>query len=672
MRDLVRYLAGYALDSFRERVTGQDFRDAGVRRLLVVPGPGGAKEAARRLFPGVEVSELRRPAGLWEIRRGRFDAVLIPMAGGGWRNRILGLLSGARHKVLVPSPDYCYRLGMRRGPPVLLWTIVDRFLVAPLALAWLALAALWLHTSGVAGRAREAETLGRPPAGVLLIRLLPADQFLALLRRVRERWPQARVSVMLASAEGEAQVRAAADEAICTSGMSAWQALRRVRAAAADLVLLAGGAAYAGRPTLWKGLLAARLSGARVRRNWEVGDDLAGRPLGEVARRELAGAPRRLWARGPGRVTAALGRLRARRAYRRRPRRGPELVQVGITAACNYHCLMCPFHNPAVDPQHRESELPRLSWEAFARLLGDLRRMGTEAVDICGSGEPLVHPDGMDMIGLARELGFRVTLATNAALLTEERARHLVDIGLLRMHVSINAGTPATYAQMHPGAEPATLERIVGRLREMAEYADAQARRRVEVEYSAVLTRLNMGEIVEMVRAAAQARAAWFMLIQMGRLTLPPSEELNELLLPRSEDWPAVRRQVAEAAALAAELGIQTNLEALLAGASEAGTRSVYERVPCYMGHDFALVLADGRVFFCCHCSRPLGDLREEGFAAIWNSRTYQRARQQAMALPRTRKAPPACMCFHACCHVAQNLAVHERLHGRQAVEAAL
>jgi len=536
--------------------------------------------------------------------------------------------------------------------------MIDRFVAAPVALIWLGLTGLWLWCSGLMRRIADAERLADGPRRVLLIRLVPAQTLLGLLRRIRERWPGARVFIIHSAYEDETAIAAAADRVIRTSGLSPRALVGLTRRLRPDLALLAGGDDYGLGPTYWKAVTLARLSGARLRHQWAVEDELPGRPLGEAVRAALGAAARRAWSRSGGRSWEFLARSWRRRQYHRPPRRGPRLVQIGITEACNYHCLMCPFHNPVADETHCESELPRMSYGQVAKLLAELRRLGTKAIDLCGSGEPLTHAEAMHIIALIREMGFELSLATNAALLTEERARRLVDLGLRRVHVSIDAGSEETYARMHPGTAPGTFSKIIERLRAMADYADSVSRRRIDVEFSAVLTRLNMGEIVAMVEAAHRAQANSFMLIQMGPV------RGQEELVPKPEDWPAIREDLRRARELAERLGIKHDLDHLEQSATPAGTKTIYQSVPCYIGHEFALVLGRGAVLFCCHCLRPLGDAAKEGFGQVWKSETYREARRMAMALPVTKQSLPACGCFHACPHVSANLAVHRRLHG--------
>ncbi len=653
---LSSYFAGFVLDFFRERVTAADIAGMGATRVMVAPGFDAASlEAIRRLFPHAEILDMAANAGKLKP-----DVVCIPMTGGDVRSRLVAMLSGAKHKLLIPSPDYIYRFGMRWGALRWCCAVVDRFIIAPFALLWFMFAAVWMYVSGLVRHSvvTEGATPWRP-GHILLIRLMPTATFVRLLERLRRRFPGVRLTALLASDEGRTEIAAVADNMISTTERGRLAAALRARKIGADTVILAGGADYIRTITYLLAVKLAQMLPRSKRYQWEIGDELPGLPIRDAAAR----------ARSTGETPVPrdpIGRWSLRRYYSGEPTRGPHTVQIGITKACNYHCLFCPFHNPQVDGQHREADLPRMSYEMLARLLGELKRMGTRAIDVCGDGEPLTHPEALDMIALARDLDFDVTLATNAALLTEERARRLVELGVRRMHVSFNAATDDVYASIHPGAPADARTRIIERLRAMAEYAEEEGYRPIDVEFSAVLTRLNMHQIPQMVDTAHEARAGWFMLILMG-----PAEGAEELL-PREEDWVLIRSDIERAATRAREYGIHTNLDAIRPGASAAGTSSVYERIPCYIGHEYALITADGNVMFCCQCSKPLGNLSKDSFREIWYSHTYHRAREQARCLPRRVGQEPnpaleGCECLTACSHVVVNLEVYRRLYGDRA-----
>jgi hypothetical protein len=146
MTGLARYLSGYVLDNFRARVTAADFAGEEVRQVLLAPGfEEEGKAALARLFPGADFQEIDPRTNL----RTRYDAVCLPMSGGNTRLRLRALFARARHRLLAPAPDYCYRLGLGRGPGALAWAVVDRFLLAPIALLWFACIVTWMYGTGL-------------------------------------------------------------------------------------------------------------------------------------------------------------------------------------------------------------------------------------------------------------------------------------------------------------------------------------------------------------------------------------------------------------------------------------------------------------------------------------------------------------------------------------------
>jgi len=659
---VIRWIAGYVLDFFRERVTAEDLGGETIARVLI---PSRLKNdilaAVRSAFPKAEFRTYGPRVDLWRVRSLKCDVAIVSMAGGALRERFIGLLSGARHRLLVPSADYWYRFGLPGGVGGWLWGLLDRFILAPAAILWLALLAAWLYATGVVRRsiaAERGETSWRPKQ-VLAIRLIPSQTFVAFLGRVKRAHPDTRIVALLGSEEGRAEAAATAHRVLSPRTTITARLVRALRGSRFDTVILVGGADYGIQPAYLKAIALSLLPPKAHRFQWELGDPLPGAPLKDAFLRAIT-------ARRGEETPGLIARMRLRRAYREEPARGPRIVQIGLTQACNYHCLFCPFHNPTAEKGHRDADLPRMSFEIFARLLGDLKTMGTKMIDICGDGEPFMHPDALDMMALARDMGFDVTLATNAALLSKRRARQLVDIGVRRMHVSFNAATDDVYAKLHPGSPPGMRQRIIDRLSDMAEYAEAEALRPIEVEFSSVLNRLNMHEIPQMVEAARDARAGWFMLILMG-----PAEGAEELL-PRPEDWILIQHDIERAAGRARRWGIQTNLDAIRSSASTAGTRSVYERIPCYIGHEYALVTGDGDVMFCCQCSQPLGNLHEDSFRKIWYSDAYRQARRQARELPQSQEHLPGCECFTACSHVVVNLDVYRKLYGEGALRSVM
>jgi MoaA/NifB/PqqE/SkfB family radical SAM enzyme len=134
---------------------------------------------------------------------------------------------------------------------------------------------------------------------------------------------------------------------------------------------------------------------------------------------------------------------------------GPLHAQIGICDPCNHRCVMCWDH----PPEDRQSEATAerfgfqpqelMSLATFQSVIDDLHRLGTRRIDLVGRGEPLLNPAVVDMVAHAKARGMLLLLCTNAARLTTAFSDRFVALGLDRLNVSLNAGTPETYPLIH-------------------------------------------------------------------------------------------------------------------------------------------------------------------------------------------------------------------------------
>ena len=95
----------------------------------------------------------------------------------------------------------------------------------------------------------------------------------------------------------------------------------------------------------------------------------------------------------------------------------PVLVYAESTTRCNLHCFMCRLSFPETTRQTRE----HMKLETFARL-EPLLEPGSR-LSLFGLGEPLLNPDFVEMLRIAKGRGSFVGLNSNAMLLTERIAR---------------------------------------------------------------------------------------------------------------------------------------------------------------------------------------------------------------------------------------------------------
>ncbi len=368
------------------------------------------------------------------------------------------------------------------------------------------------------------------------------------------------------------------------------------------------------------------------------------------------------------RLAAPLRRRRAMRLLRgKRPPWGFKRVNIGVSDRCNQRCIMCSEHSPycadsgrrmAAEGVLEERDFGVMDPEMYAALIADLRDMGCEGVELCGLGEPLLHPRLFDFLRQAKEAGLWVRLVTNASLLDEGKARELVALGLDELHVSINAATPETYSKVHGVAEPA-FERVLDAIRAVRTAREQAGSPAPAVETSFVVQADNYAEPAQWVEAVAEAGAD---IVTFSALGAAPPEAPVQLTEEQLEE---AKRNVAGAVELAQSRGLE--VRGTFGALAESGTSfsmNIYAHMPCYIGHIFALVTADGRIHPCCACERVVGDVKEGGFAAAWRSETYRQFREECLDLPNRLPGLPGCSCM-SCPYGPWNAEFHERLYGR-------
>ncbi len=96
----------------------------------------------------------------------------------------------------------------------------------------------------------------------------------------------------------------------------------------------------------------------------------------------------------------------------------PSIVQsvnLHFTSRCNYRCTFCCKCN--LDGDLTSLEEARI-------ILQNLQRLAIDKINFVG-GEPFCHPLIIDLIILAKEMGFTTSVITNGSLLTEEKLKRI-------------------------------------------------------------------------------------------------------------------------------------------------------------------------------------------------------------------------------------------------------
>ena len=131
------------------------------------------------------------------------------------------------------------------------------------------------------------------------------------------------------------------------------------------------------------------------------------------------------------------------------PLRTPFILYIDPCDTCNFRCKFCPTGNRDLMKNTKGRMHGPMDFEVFRGLIDSLADFDDpiRVVRLYKEGEPLLHPRFADMVAYAKASPrvLRVDTTSNAALLTPERSRAILDAGLDRLNISVEGMTAAQY-----------------------------------------------------------------------------------------------------------------------------------------------------------------------------------------------------------------------------------
>ena len=125
--------------------------------------------------------------------------------------------------------------------------------------------------------------------------------------------------------------------------------------------------------------------------------------------------------------------------------RFPTVFYIEPTNDCNLNCVMCPR-------KKSRKKVGYMSFELFSDVVDQLSSQNIVRLSLHLAGEPLLHPQIVEMARYAKDKGLRhVRFATNATLLNEDIARGLIESGLDSLTVSMDAFSAEQYCPGQKG-----------------------------------------------------------------------------------------------------------------------------------------------------------------------------------------------------------------------------
>ncbi len=190
-------------------------------------------------------------------------------------------------------------------------------------------------------------------------------------------------------------------------------------------------------------------------------------------------------------------------------------VYVEPTNLCNIKCRTC-MRNTWDEP------MGLMSRTVFERILEGLSAISPRPLVLFGGiGEPLAHPQTVEMVARVKSLGCQVELITNGTLLSARRSRRLVDAGLDTLWVSLDGASPESYADVRLGA---TLPQVIENLERLRPMRKGFYRPKPELGIAFVAMRRNIGDLPKVIALGRRLGATRFTVSNV----LPYTPELRQ------------------------------------------------------------------------------------------------------------------------------------------------
>jgi MoaA/NifB/PqqE/SkfB family radical SAM enzyme len=249
-------------------------------------------------------------------------------------------------------------------------------------------------------------------------------------------------------------------------------------------------------------------------------------------------------------------------------------IYIEPTNHCNLDCVICIR-------QSWDEPMGQMKDATFERILeGVSITSPIPAVFFGCLGEPLSHPKIMEWVAQAKNTGAHVELITNGILLTEKRARQLIDGGLDVLWVSIDGASSESYSDMRLGAE---LNKVIENVTSFSHMRTYAFKPLPEIGVAFVAMKRNLHELPAVIQLGRQMGARLFsvsnvmpytkdlqaerLFDNLRNLTYLSSPWLPQLNLPKME--------INEATQQALFTTLNSGCNVTLAGASLGGANDV-------------------------------------------------------------------------------------------------
>jgi MoaA/NifB/PqqE/SkfB family radical SAM enzyme len=286
----------------------------------------------------------------------------------------------------------------------------------------------------------------------------------------------------------------------------------------------------------------------------------------------------------------------------------PTDIIISATGKCNLHCSICDI--PV------SSSRDTLSLSDFKKLIEQASSAGARNFVLSG-GEPLLIKDVFEIISYAKRKGLNVSMPTNGTLVTEEIAGKLKAAGLRVANVSIDGPEEVHDAIRGKG----NFRRALNGLRLLRKAG-------IETTIAMTITSKNYQYMSYVIELAIDYGATTVKFQPFSKEFLAEGRGTGDFII-KKEEMPQFSDEIRKAIKFADYCGININPKNYLRLMPDyfLGTLKVKS---CLAPYKSFAIDNNGSIFACWQFREPVGNIKNQDFLKIWNSKKLEQMQNLA------------------------------------------
>jgi heme b synthase len=289
-----------------------------------------------------------------------------------------------------------------------------------------------------------------------------------------------------------------------------------------------------------------------------------------------------------------------------------RMIAWELTRGCNLACVHCRA-SAGRGPYPGE-----LSTQECLRVMDEIASVSKPVIILTG-GEPLLRPDIFDLARYGTDKGFRMVMATNGTLMTEETVQKMKASGIQRISVSLDGPSSETHD---------AFRKVKGAFERSLKGIELAKKGGLEFQINTTITQMNLHLIADILKLAVNLGAVAhhiFLLVPTGRGKELQDQEISPLDYEKTLNWFYEQR---ERVPLQLKATCAPHYYRILRQRAKKEGKKITPKEygldamtrGCLGGISFCFLSHVGQVQPCGYLELDCGNVRKQPFKDIWEN----------------------------------------------------